>query len=132
MLQGHRQQAELGGFRTFTISNGQARSDHIRISDGLHLVYVVAFDTRVKQFVDRVEKRHYLKKKKRKKNDIIARITLNAYIYHSVHFAVHFANGKMKLGDMYIKSQISNQISKEFKQIARTLIEPNTRITTSK
>lgn len=60
MLQGRRQQAELRVFRTFTISYGQAGSNHVRIPDSLHLIYVVAFDARVKQFVDRVEERHYL------------------------------------------------------------------------
>lgn len=68
MLQGRRQQAELGGggFRTFTISNRQTGSDHVRIPDGLHLVYVITLDARVEQFVDRVEERHYLKKKKKR------------------------------------------------------------------
>lgn len=49
-----------GGFRTFTISNGQTGSDHIGVSDGLHLVDVVTFDASVEQLVDRVEKRHHL------------------------------------------------------------------------
>lgn len=49
-----------GMFRTFTISNGQTGSDHVRISDGLHLVDVVALDACVEQLVDRVEERHHL------------------------------------------------------------------------
>lgn len=49
-----------GEFRTFTISNGQTGSDHVRVPDSLHLVDVVALDARIEQLVDRVEERHHL------------------------------------------------------------------------
>jgi len=48
-------------FRTFTISNGQTRSDHVRVSDSFHFVDIVALDASIEQLIDRIEERHHLK-----------------------------------------------------------------------